>query len=81
MQKAGAVFNLEKLDWFNGHYLRAKTSEEMKTLIHDKAFEKARKILGLADLHMKLENQKVTGDEKERIERLAKTFIEKGDIW
>jgi predicted DNA-binding mobile mystery protein A len=55
--------------------------KEMKTLIHDKAFAKARKILGLADLHMKLENQKVTGDEKERIERLAKTFIEKGDIW
>lgn len=55
--------------------------KEMKTLIHEKAFEKARKTLGIADLHMKLEDQKVQGDEMERIERLAKKFIEKGDIW
>jgi len=55
--------------------------KELKTLIHDKAFEKAAKTLGIADLHMKLENQKVEGDELERIERLAKKFIEKGDIW
>lgn len=55
--------------------------KDMKTLIHDKAFEKAAKTLGIADLHMKLENQKVEGDELERIERLAKKFIEKGDIW
>jgi hypothetical protein len=50
-------------------------------MIHDKAFEKAAKALNIADLHMKLEDQKVSGDEKERIERLAKKFIEKGDIW
>ncbi len=55
--------------------------KDIKTTIYDKAFEKARKTLGLADLHMKLEDQKVEGDEKERIERLAKKFIEKGDIW
>ena len=55
--------------------------KDMKTLIHDKAFEKAQKTLGLADLHMKLENQKVEGNERERIERLAQKFIEKGDIW
>lgn len=55
--------------------------KDLNTMIHDKAFDKARKTLNLADLHMKLEDQKVTGDEKERIERLAKKFIEKGDIW
>lgn len=55
--------------------------KELKKIIHDKAVEKAQKTLKLADLHMKLENQKVIGDEKERIERLAKKFIEKGDIW
>lgn len=55
--------------------------KDLPTLIHDKAFEKARKTLGIADLHMKLEDQKVEGDEIERIERLAKKFIEKGDIW
>lgn len=55
--------------------------KELKTMIHDKAYEKARKALNIADLHMKLEDQKVVGDENERIERLAKKFIEKGDIW
>ena len=55
--------------------------KDLKTMIHDKAFEKARKALNLADLHMKLEDQKVDGDENERIERLAKKFIDKGDIW
>jgi hypothetical protein len=55
--------------------------KDLKALIHDKAFEKAKKTLNIADFHMKLENQKVSGDEKERIERLAKKFLEKGDIW
>jgi predicted DNA-binding mobile mystery protein A len=55
--------------------------KDLRTMIHDKAFEKAAKALNIADLHMKLEDQKVSGDEKERIERLAKKFIEKGDIW
>lgn len=55
--------------------------KEIKTMIHDKAMEKARKTLSIADHHMKLENQNVIGDEEERVERLAKKFIEKGDIW
>lgn len=55
--------------------------KDIKTMVHDQAFEKARKTLGIADLHMKLENQKVEGDEEERIGRLAKKFMEKGDIW
>lgn len=55
--------------------------KDLKTFIHDKASEKARKSLKTAGQHMKLENQKVEGDEKERIERLAKKFIEKGEIW
>lgn len=55
--------------------------KEIKSLIHDRALEKARKSLSIADLHMKLENQEVEGNKDERIERLAKKFIEKGDIW
>ncbi len=54
---------------------------EMKTMIHDKALDKARKALSLADLHMQLEDQKVEGNTQERIELLAKKFLEKGDIW
>lgn len=33
VQKAGAVFNLEKLDWLNGLYIREKSSLEIATLI------------------------------------------------
>jgi len=55
--------------------------KELGSLIQDKAIEKARKILQRADLHMKLEDQKVTTDENERVKRLAKKLIEKGDIW
>lgn len=36
VQKAGAVFNLEKLDWLNGHYLRAKTPKELLELIRSR---------------------------------------------
>lgn len=55
--------------------------KDIHTFIHDKAQEKARALLMNADLHMKLEDQKVTVSENERIDRLAKKFIEKGDIW
>lgn len=55
--------------------------KELKTFIHDKAREKATKSLMDADLHMKLENQKVDGAMEERIERLARKLIERGDIW
>ncbi len=33
VQKAGAVFSLEKLDWLNGLYLRKKTSQELAVLL------------------------------------------------
>lgn len=33
VQKGGAVFNLEKLDWLNGHYIRQKSTEELGELI------------------------------------------------
>ncbi len=33
VQKAGAVFSLEKLDWFNGQYLRNMKAEELAEMI------------------------------------------------
>ncbi|MDD2646939.1 MAG: glutamate--tRNA ligase [Patescibacteria group bacterium] len=32
VQKAGAIFNLEKLDWMNGCYIRKKNTEELTRL-------------------------------------------------
>lgn len=55
--------------------------KDIRSFIHDKAVEKARKTLGIADLHMRLEEQIVLGDDNDRVERLARKFIDKGDIW
>lgn len=33
IQKAGAVFNVEKLDWMNGEYIRKKSSAELAALL------------------------------------------------
>jgi len=32
IQKGGAIFNIEKLDWFNGYYIRQKSLEELVSL-------------------------------------------------
>jgi len=34
-QKANPIFNREKLDWFNGHYIRQKSDEELFKLLED----------------------------------------------
>ena len=33
VHKAGAIFNINKLDWFNGHYLRQLTLDELANLV------------------------------------------------
>lgn len=33
VQKAGAVFSLEKLDWFNGQYLRSMPTQELAQIV------------------------------------------------
>lgn len=34
VNKSGAVFNIEKLDWLNSHYLRTMSAEQYLTLTH-----------------------------------------------
>lgn len=55
--------------------------DNLETLIKNKAYEKARRSLLSADLHMKLEDQKIEGDIKKQIDRLALKLIEDGEIW
>ena len=55
--------------------------KELITLIQEQAQAKASVILRKADTHMTLEDQKVQIDEEERVNRLAKELIEKGDVW
>ena len=55
--------------------------KEIKELIETRAYDKAKKTLERVDTHMTLEDQKVTQEMNERIERLAKKLIESGDVW
>lgn len=54
---------------------------EIEELLQAKAYDKARQAILSADTHMTLENQKVSAKEEERIQRLVKKLIEKGDVW
>jgi predicted DNA-binding mobile mystery protein A len=54
---------------------------EMSVFIERKAYEKAKRILTSADIHMSLEDQKVKGDLEPRIQRLKKKLIDEGRVW
>ena len=55
--------------------------KDVSELIENAAFEKAKKILSQADVHMTLEDQQVTLSFEERVNQLAKKLLEKGDVW
>ncbi len=55
--------------------------EDLQKLLTKKAHLKAAKIIKEADLHMTLEDQKVTESVKARIERVAEELLIKGDLW
>ena len=68
VNKAGAIFNLEKLDWLNGCYLRQKTNRELAKLSLP-YFKKAGLKPDLAYL------EKVVATEKERIKKLEEIVL------
>lgn len=58
VQKSGAVFNREKLEWLNGHYIRQKDLDELTRLClpyfgRSADFEYAKKIVALERERMK----------------------------
>jgi predicted DNA-binding mobile mystery protein A len=55
--------------------------KDLQTVIQDRAYSKAQKILSEADTHMTLEDQKVRQSMKERVELLAKHLIADQDVW
>lgn len=54
---------------------------DMTKFIEKKAYEKAKRILNIADLHMTLEDQKVKSDIELRIVRLQQKLIAEGKVW
>ena len=55
--------------------------QDLTEFLKNKAIAKAAHIVREADVHMALEDQRVTEDIKERIERVAEDLLAKGDIW
>ncbi len=55
--------------------------QDLHALLKQKAVAKATRIVREADVHMTLEDQKVSEDIRERIERVAEDLVAKGDIW
>ncbi len=55
--------------------------KEIKSILRQKALEKAEIIVRQADTHMTLEDQKVENSLRKRVERLADKLIAKGDVW
>lgn len=54
---------------------------EISEFVNQKAYEKAKRIVSSADLHMSLEDQKVKSDIEEKIKRLQKKLITEGKVW
>ncbi len=53
----------------------------MRKFVEKQAYKKAKRILEKADLHMSLEDQKVTSKLNDRIRRLAEKLINQGKVW
>ena len=53
VQKAGAVFNVDKLDWISAHYLRAMHDKKLAELLDIKPTEQNLKIVGMTKERMK----------------------------
>lgn len=56
-------------------------NSELKSFLFEKAYKKAEKIIKNADVHMTLEDQKVSEGIELRIKRLAQELMARGDIW
>lgn len=55
--------------------------QELSELLKMKALVKAKRMVEVANIHMTLEDQQVSGDINTRIERIAEDLLAKGDIW
>ena len=55
--------------------------QDLTEFLKKKALAKAARIVREAEVHMTLEDQGVSVDIKERIERVAEDLLAKGDLW
>ena len=70
VNKAGAVFNIEKLNWLNGEHIRFKSAEELLPLVKEEYEKSEYANLNLSDEYL----LKIINAMKERVE-FVKDFI------
>jgi len=67
VNKSNAVFNIQKLEWFNAHYIRQKSDEELRALCLPYLLK-----AGAVDALMDMEKvRKIVVLQKERLKKLA----------
>jgi len=54
---------------------------DLSIFVQEKAYEKAKRILQTADLHMSLEDQQVKASLETRIQQLKSKLIAEGKVW
>ncbi|MFZ0455955.1 MAG: glutamate--tRNA ligase [Ignavibacteriaceae bacterium] len=72
VNKAGAIFNLEKLHWLNEVHIRSKTNEEILIMLKEELADSKYKDAGFGDAYL----IKIIESMKERVS-FIKDFIEK----
>ncbi len=70
VNKAGAIFNIEKLNWLNGEHIRAKKDEELLSLLKEELKKSKYKDKIFSDVYLLL----VINSMKERINFLKDIF-------
>ena len=74
LRRAAAAMNCEFIYQF-------VPKSDMNEFIEQHAYEKAKRILLNADLHMSLEDQQIRSDLEPRIQQLKKKLIKEGKVW
>ena len=74
LQKAASAMNCELTYTF-------VPKTDMGKFVEKQAYKKAKRIIEKADLHMSLEDQKVTSELNGRIRLLAKKLVNQGKVW
>ncbi len=74
LQRAASAMNCELTYTF-------VPKTDMRKFIEKAAYKKAKRIIERADIHMALEDQKVTSELNERVRRLAEKLVNQGKVW
>ncbi len=67
IQKGGAIFNIERLNWLNGIYIRKKSPEDLSNLIINEGFLKTSEVLSFEKKYI----EKVVVLEQPRMQKLS----------